>query len=331
METTLISSRIKLVNLLNESFKSQISKDVLSGLIKAQKSLPCKYFYDTRGSKLFEAICELPEYYVTRMEMSLLNQCAPLITDGFNKGNLVELGSGTNWKIRTLIDQLDDQSLNQINYIPVDVSKSAMIEASNELVDIYPNLKIKGFIADFTSQLNIIRDKEPMIIVFFGSSIGNFNEQDRELFFNEIAKLLKPEDKFVLALDMIKSVETLEMAYNDDQGITSEFNKNILKVINRELNADFDPDHFEHQAIFNNEEKRIEMHLKANRQIKATIDSLDLTVRFEKGETIHTENSRKYSKDCVKNMARQANLSIYKWHTNNEDNFSIVEFKKNLN
>ncbi|MEF9426603.1 MAG: L-histidine N(alpha)-methyltransferase [Candidatus Mariimomonas ferrooxydans] len=321
------SSSIEILNCLDNVYKSGIRKDISHGLTTSQKFIPCKYFYDARGSQLFEEICCLPEYYPTKTEMSILKNFAPDIMSPFNNGDLVELGSGGNSKIRVLLDAVDESELSTIRYVPVDVSKTALIAASEELLDVYPSLKVIGIVADFTRHADAIPHDRDKLIVFFGSTIGNFNEKEAVTFLRRISGSMKPCDRFLFGLDMLKSKETLEAAYNDSKGITSEFNKNVLSVLNRELNADFNPSHFDHVAFFNGEKERVEMHLRANCRISIEISDLDLMVELQKGETIHTEICRKFSRASAEQMICEAGLNITQWYSDPGECFSLVEVK----
>ncbi len=319
------SSRIEILDRLDNVYKSAIKKDVSHGLTTSQKFIPSKYFYDARGSKLFEEICCLPEYYPTKTEMSILKHFARDIMSSFNNGDLVELGSGANSKIRVLLDAVDESEMSTIRYIPVDVSKTALIAASEELLDAYPGLKVTGIVADFTRHADVIPHDRDKLIVFFGSTIGNFNEEEAVTCLRRISDSMKHGDRFLFGLDMLKSKETLEAAYNDSKGITSEFNKNVLSVLNRELNADFNPSHFDHIAFFNEEKERVEMHLRANRRMSIEISDLKLMVELQKGETIHTEVCRKFSRASAEQMICEADLNITQWYSDPGERVSLVE------
>ncbi|MBC8412364.1 L-histidine N(alpha)-methyltransferase, partial [bacterium] len=223
--------RIEIRSHLASSYDRLIKNDVSHGLGLEKKSLPSKYFYDSRGSRLFEKICALPEYYPTRTEMSILREAAPQIMEDFTSGDIVELGSGANWKVRMLLDAAGQERLKDLRYVPVDVSESALQDASEELLRIYPELEVLGIIADFTVHMDLIPSERPRLMVFLGSTIGNFDERARRDFLKGAAAAMKPEDRFLIGFDMVKSRDTLEAAYNDEQGVTSEFNKNVLHVL----------------------------------------------------------------------------------------------------
>lgn len=320
-------SRIEVLNHLDNTYRSEMVEDILRGLTASKKKIPSKYFYDARGSQLFGEICELPEYYLTRTEISILEHCAPEVMSSFKKGDLVELGSGANYKIRMLLDVVDASTLQNLRYVPVDVSETALISASGELLKVYPALKVLGIVADFTRHTEVIPQDQPKLIVFFGSTLGNFDEKEGVDFLQHISGVMKQGDRLLIGFDMLKTKKTLEAAYNDSQGITSEFNKNILMVLNRELDADFDPSCFDHKAFFNEEKEQVEMHLQANRRVLAKINDLGLKVELEEGETIHTEISRKFSRENAEDMAFRAGFIITQWFSDPKEWFSLAELR----
>jgi L-histidine N-alpha-methyltransferase len=245
--------------------------------------------------------------------------------ESLHKGDLVELGCGANWKIKILLDALDKSKLQDIRYVPIDVSKKALMSASEELLQDYPELKVLAVVGDFTRHIHGIKNGCSQLIVFFGSTIGNFKEEERLTFLKIIASSMKPGDRFLIGLDMVKSKTTLEAAYNDSKGVTSEFNKNVLHVMNKELNANFNPSHFSHRAFFNREKERVEMHLQATRRMSVEIGDLELQVDFDKGETIHTEICKKFSRDSAEQMFCTAGFSVTQWFTDSDGWFSLVE------
>jgi L-histidine N-alpha-methyltransferase len=328
-QQSFISPRLEIHNYIRQSFEREITIDVLTGLTADQKYIPSKYFYDERGSLLFEQICKLPEYYLTCTEFSILKEKAEVIMEPFVRGDLIELGSGANWKIRELIDAANEQQELHIRYVPVDVSESALIAAAEGLLTQYPKLKVLGIVADFTRHLTSIPKEVPKMIILFGSTIGNFSERESYTFLQSVANSLKPGDRFLIGLDMVKEKSILEAAYNDARGITSDFNKNILQVINRELHADFNPSSFDHLAFFNKEKEQVEMHLRASQRTLVEVKDLDLSVTFEEGETIHTEICRKFSKESAITMFSEAGLAVERWFTDSKGWFSLVELVRN--
>jgi len=319
------SPRFEIRNYVTDSFYHDLSQDVFMGLTADQKSIPSKYFYDERGSSLYEQICKLPEYYLTRTELSILQEKDESIMEPFETGDLVELGSGANWKISKLINAANDPQGANLRYVPVDVSESALVAASEDLLTNYPKLRVLGIIADFTRHMNIIPNDFSRLIILFGSTIGNFNEFESQKILQTVADSMMPGDRFLIGLDMIKPKTILEAAYNDAQGVTSAFNKNVLRVINRELHADFDPAVFEHLAFYNEEKEQVEMHLQVNQKTTVEINDLDLAVEFEKGETIHTEICRKFSEESAQKMFSEVGLKVEQWFTDPKGCFSLVE------
>ncbi len=328
MHSAPASERIWITNHMRDTFHRDIRRDVLRGLTSVQKSVPSKYFYDPYGSQLFDAICGLPEYYQTRTELSILRNSAAHIVRNLREADIVELGSGSNVKIRTLLDACLGTYRTDICYVPVDVSESALVKSSVELIDSYPDLKIAGIVADFTEHIGQIPAGRQRLFLFFGSTIGNFAGEARIGLLKSVAGMMGPGDRFLLGIDMIKPAEALEMAYNDSRGVTAQFNKNILNVLNRELKADFAPSHFDHVAFYNAGKEQVEMHLRANRSISVEIDGLGMRVSMEKGETIHTEICGKFSRESAGAMAAEAGLRINRWFTDPRSWFSLVELTR---
>ena len=323
------TERMEVLNYcMGDTYCYDMKREVYEGLTASRKSLPSKYFYDARGSSLFEEICRLPEYYQTRTELSILREAAAEIMKNFKKGDLIELGSGANWKIKALLDAVDQFLLPGIRYVPVDVSETALLTAAEELLDLYPELNVFGIVADFTKHMEKIPSDGSKLFTFFGGTIGNFLKEDADRFLRNIAELMESGDRFLIGIDMVKAKETMERAYNDSRKVTAEFNKNVLNVINRELNATFDLSDFDHLSFFNEEQEQIEMHLKANRAVAVEVDDLDLQIRIAEGETIHTEISRKFSRESAMRMAAKAGLEIARWFTDERGWFSLIEIKR---
>jgi L-histidine N-alpha-methyltransferase len=325
MNTTLTKGRIEIINCMRDTFRTDIRSDVFRGLTSPRKSLPSKYFYDETGSRLFEDICQLPEYYQTRTEISILRNYASDIMQGLDRACLIELGSGANWKIRILLDAAMRSGVSDICYLPVDVSESALISASQDLMERYPCLKVTGMVADFTKHIGNIPDDRDRLFLFFGSTIGNFDNNGRSALLKNVAALMMPGDRFLVGIDMIKDARILEQAYNDSRGITASFNKNILTVVNRELNADFDTGNFDHISFFDPDKEQVEMHLRANRKISAFIGGLKLSADMEEDETIHTEICRKFSRESAEAMAHEAGLKIERCFSDPLGWFSLIE------
>ena len=309
---------------LHEGQERSLADDVLDGLTKPFKELPPKHFYDARGAELFDQICELPEYYPTRTERSILQQAAERLAHTTGAEELVELGSGTAAKTRVLLDALHRAGTLKL-YIPVDVTESMVRDCARELTEEFPGLRVHGVIGDFERHLDRVPAPEgPRVVVFLGGTIGNFPPGSRRRFLREIGKLLGPEDHFLMGTDLVKDPEVLTQAYDDAQGVTAEFNRNLLRVLNRELQADFDPEDFEHVALFDREHEWIEMRLRARRAHTTMVRDLGLSVHFEEGEEMRTEISAKFTQQRVEDDLSAAGLEIVDWLTDPEQLFAIT-------
>jgi L-histidine N-alpha-methyltransferase len=299
-----------------------LAEDVRQGLTRRPKRLPPKYIYDEVGSRLFEAITRTPEYYVTRTEMQLLQEVAPEVVRQVEPRDLVELGPGSSAKTRALLDAMRDEGLLE-RYIPVEVSPSMVETASRRLAEEYPGLRIHGVVGDFLRHLDKVPDGDRRLVIFLGSTLGNLAPDEALRFLRHVAGSLGPEDAFLLGADLVKPREVLEAAYNDAEGITARFNRNILDVINRNLGGEFDAERFSHVAFYNPQEARIESYLQADEAHEVRIRDLDLTVRFEKGERIHTEYSHKYTRDSLEAYLGKAGLKLERWFTDDRGWFSL--------
>lgn len=292
------------------STSSALLVDVLEGLKKSRKTLPSKYFYDKGGSELFEVICTLDEYYLTRTELEIMKDNIGEITSALGKHvQLIELGSGSSLKTRLLLDHLEDIH----SYVPVDISDEFLQNESLNLQREYPNLTIEPVAADYTKPFDLPQTPAGVtkIAYFPGSTIGNFTRDAAAAFIGLIARLVGDEGGLLIGFDLIKDRRTLVEAYDDTKGVTAAFNKNILVRLNRELGADFDIDQFQHRAIFNEEESRMEMHLVSLRDQSVTI--CGELIFFEEGETIHTENSHKYSLGSFREMTVPHFQNVKTW------------------
>lgn len=264
--------------------------DVLAGLATPQKTLPCQYFYDEAGSNLFEQITELPEYYPTRTEIGILTHHAEAIAAAVGAQTLlVEYGAGASTKTRILLDALKDPA----GYVPIDVSEDFLLQTAAALKAEYPDLTVRPIAADFMIELGLPDDITGTPVGFFpGSTIGNLSDEEIDQFLHAARRLLGPDSKFIIGLDLRKSPDILVPAYDDAQGVTAAFNMNLLTRINRDLGANFDLGAFQHEAIWNDDASRIEMHLRS--QTAQTVKIGETEIAFHAGETIHTENSRKF-------------------------------------
>lgn len=267
-------------------------KEVLQGLGQPQKSLPSKYFYDERGSELFDEITELEEYYPTRTERSILNENVGEIKEYLGQEVLlIEPGSGSSDKTRILLNKLDTIS----GYIPIDISGEYLFSVAEKLQKEFPNIEIKPLQTDYTHTLSLppIKANGRKVVFYPGSTIGNFKRDTVDRFLEVVAEITGNKGAFLIGVDLMKDISILEAAYNDSKGITAAFNKNILRHINQKLGADFDLDKFEHKAIWNAEDGRIEMHLYCLEDHEVHINGT--TISFKRGESVHTENSHKYT------------------------------------
>ncbi|MGW3659781.1 L-histidine N(alpha)-methyltransferase [Streptomyces sp. NPDC005151] len=293
--------------------------DVLHGLTRHPKTLPPKWFYDARGSELFEEITRLLEYYPTRAEREILVARASGIAAASGAQTLVELGSGSSEKTRHLLDALP--ALH--SYVPVDVSESALRGAAETLLAERPDLSIHALIADFTDGLALPDTPGPRLVAFLGGTIGNLLPDERAVFLKSVRSLLSPGDSLLLGTDLVKDEETLVAAYDDAAGVTAAFNKNVLTVVDRELGADFDPADFDHVALWDPKREWIEMRLRARRDLTVKIPELDLVVPFTAGEELRTEISAKFRKEGIRSELASAGLTLTQWWTDSAGRFAV--------
>jgi L-histidine N-alpha-methyltransferase len=301
-----------------------LAEDVLDGLTRPFKELPPKHFYDARGAELFDRICELPEYYPTRAERAILQDTAGELAALTNAAELVELGSGTAAKTRVLLDALYAAG-TLVRYIPVDVTESMVRDCAEELTDEYPGLQVHGVIGDFERHLDRVPEAVgPRIVAFLGGTIGNFPPGSRRRVLRDITRLLGPDDHLLMGTDLVKDPDVLEAAYDDAEGVTAEFNRNVLRVLNRELGAGFDPDDFDHVALFDREHEWIEMRLRARREHTTLVRDLDLPVHFDAGEEMRTEISAKFTPARLEGDLSAAGLELVRWLTDPDELFALT-------
>jgi L-histidine N-alpha-methyltransferase len=324
MKSLLQTGDIQIESWLSAADERCLANDVLDGLTRPFKELPPKHFYDERGSELFEQICELPEYYPTRTEMAILRARADDIVQATAVGELVELGSGAADKARVLLDAMDRAGTVR-RYVPFDVSETVVEDAAVELVRAYPGLKIHGVIGDFERHLDRIPPAGgvPRLIALLGGTIGNFPPGTRRTVLRSIGELLGPEDRLLVGTDLVKDPAVIEAAYDDSEGITARFNGNVLHVVNRELDADFSPEGFDHVAFFDRRNEWIEMRLRACRPCTVLVGDLALRADFAAGEEIRTEISAKFTRARVQDDLEAAGLSLERWLTDPEDLFAL--------
>jgi L-histidine N-alpha-methyltransferase len=311
--------------------QDSFAHDVLVGLTSVPKILLPKYFYDDLGSRLFEAICCLPEYYVTRAESEIVTESIGEVINEIaipdqTSVRLIELGSGSAEKTQPVIESLLLRNTD-LHYLPIDISLSSLERSSKDLLLAYPRLRITGYAADYSSALGALRhttaldqrDNLRTIVLFFGSSIGNLDPSESRDLLREVRTVLHPGDVLLLGADLKKSTKTLIPAYNDALGVTAAFNLNLLVRINRELDGNFDLDQFEHRAIYNEEHGRIEMHLFSRKAQTVQLRGINIEVSFERGESIHTENSYKFKVEELRELAGATGFYLKRiWFDSNQ-------------
>ena len=329
LETEIVEALpVFISNHIKELGIDNIQKEIIDGLNSEYKHISSKYFYDEKGSKLFEDITRLPEYYPTRTEKKILEEIAPELMHNIQNIDLVELGSGDSSKINILLNSVPQENIETITYTPVDVSHSAIQGSAEKLINSFPGITINGLVADFINQLDLIPSERQRMFFFLGSTIGNFNEETTHKFLKDLSSSMNIGDTFLLGLDLVKPIKVLHDAYNDSQNVTAEFNKNILNVINDIIESDFNTNDFNHKAFFNQEESRIEMHLVANKDIEVISSYSSSPFKFKKGESIHTENSYKFSFEQIKDFEKISRLKIKKVYTDKNNWFALVLFEK---
>jgi L-histidine N-alpha-methyltransferase len=318
------SSPITIESYLEEVDERVLANDVLDGLTRPFKELPPKHFYDSRGSELFEQICELPEYYPTRTEVGILASRADEIVVETGATTLVELGSGASEKAKILLDAMERAGTLH-RYVPLDVSERVIEEAARELTDEYDGLEVHGVIGDFERHLQHVPgwDGEPRLIAFLGGTIGNFPPGTRRALLRKISDLLGPEDRMLLGTDLVKDPDVLEAAYDDPDGVTAQFNLNVLHVINRELGANFPTEKFEHVAFFDRKHEWIEMRLRAREACSVEIRDLGMNVEFAAREELRTEISAKFTRPRLEADFAAAGLALLDWFTDEDELFAL--------
>jgi L-histidine N-alpha-methyltransferase len=309
-------------HLAADSAYQALRRDVLDGLAAFPKSLPPKWFYDSVGSDLFDQITRLPEYYPTRAEAEILRARSAEIASVAGADTLVELGSGTSEKTRTLLQALDDGGTLR-RFVPFDVDASMLSAAATAIQREYPDIEIAAVCGDFEEHLSEIPDGGRRLFVFLGSTIGNLTADPRAEFLAALAAVMRPGDSLLLGTDLVKDTGRLVAAYDDAGGVTAQFNRNVLAVINRELDADFDVDAYRHVARWNADDERMEMWLRAESAQRVRIAALDLTVEFAAGEEILTEVSCKFRADAVADELARAGLRPTRWWTDNAGDFGL--------
>jgi L-histidine N-alpha-methyltransferase len=309
---------------LDQADERVLADDVLDGLTRPFKELPPKHFYDERGSELFEQICDLPEYYPTRTEMQILAERADEIVAETSAGELVELGSGAADKARVLLGAMQ-RAGTLSRYVPLDVSEAALEESARTLVDEYDGLEVHGVIGDFERHLDGVPEVngDARLVALLGGTIGNFPPGTRRRLLRKIGGLLGDGDRLLLGTDLVKDPAVIEAAYDDADGVTAEFNRNVLRVINRELDANFPIEQFDHVAFFDTDREWIEMRLRAREPCTVEIEQVGLTVEFAAGEELRTEISAKFTRQRVEADFAAAGLALERWYTDEDDLFAL--------
>jgi L-histidine N-alpha-methyltransferase len=320
----LISERLNIYTVKNGHRKKSFAEDVKDGLLAKNKGLHPKYFYDSKGSDLFEKICETPEYYVTRTEASILKKYSDeLAALNSDKTVVVELGSGSSVKTRYIINSFINNN-GRLDYMPIDVSE-ILIESSQTLINDYDKLHITGVISEYEEGMEMVNviSSHPKLVIFLGSSIGNFTRDEAKNLVKEISNNMNETDSFLIGFDLRKDAKAMNEAYNDKQRLTAEFNLNILNRINNELGGEFDLDKFDHYAFFNVTESRMEMHIVSLEDQSVFIKGINETISFKKGETIHTENSYKFTDEMINYLASSGGLKVQKTWKDDKNYFAL--------
>lgn len=310
------------VHLDPDDLAAALRADVRNGLTAPAKQLPPKWFYDDRGCELFEQITRLPEYYPTETERGILHAHAAQIAEASGADTLVELGSGTSDKTRVLLDAFAARQ-HLARFIPFEVNELTVRAAATQIAAEHPGISVHAVVGDFERHLGEIPQEGRRLVAFLGSTIGNFAPHERKQFLGELADNLRPGDSLLLGTDLVKDVDRLEAAYNDSLGVTAEFNLNVLRVVNRELDANFAVDRFEHHAFFDRDEEWIEMRLRSLDDQVVRVGDLDLEVAFAAGEELRTEISAKFRRAKVEAELSSAGLRLDRWLTDPHDDFAL--------
>jgi len=311
------------VDLLPQSDPVLALDEIRAGLLRRPPETNPKYFYDDRGSELFEAICRLPEYYPTRTERAMLAAIADGVAARTGASEIVELGSGSATKTRLLLSAVARRGRLR-SFVPFDCSAGAIRQLAADLVDEYPDLRVHALVGDFVDQLDCLPEAEmPRLVVFLGGTLGNFRPPEAHAFLSALAARMAPGEHFLLGTDLVKDVARLEAAYNDSAGVTAEFNLNVLRVLNRSLGADFLPEEFAHRAFYDRDQNWIEMRLVSRRDQIVRLPAIDLELRFARGDEMRTEISAKFDRSRVRAMLESCGFELLEWHTDPENLFAL--------
>jgi L-histidine N-alpha-methyltransferase len=301
----------------------ELARDAREGLLGTPKTMPSKWFYDARGSQLFDDITRLPEYYLTRAETEILERCAGEIVAAVRPREIVELGSGYSVKTKLLIDAMRRCGSGS-RYVPIDISEDALREAGRHLSTYYPWLAVDAFVADYLNDLDKIPRRGTRLVTFLGSTLGNYPRRERRRLLGALASSLSTGDGVLIGLDLVKPRRELLAAYDDAAGVTAEFNRNLLHVLNRELDGDFPVDEFVYEAAWNEGDSCIDMGLRASRATTVTLKKIDLEVHFAAGELLHNEVSCKFTRRGAEAELMDAGLLLDAWHTDERGRFALA-------
>jgi L-histidine N-alpha-methyltransferase len=310
------------IHLAPDASARALAADVRAGLGTTPKTLPPKYFYDAHGSELFDEITRLPEYYPTRTERSILVEHAREVAELTKADTLVELGSGTSEKTRLLLDALRDTGTLD-RFVPFDVSEQTLRDAARAVAREYPGVRVHAVVGDFEHHLGELPGGGTRLVAFLGSTIGNLAPGPRARFLADLGATLAPGDALLLGTDLVKDVDRLVAAYDDAAGVTAAFNRNVLSVLDRELDADFDPDAFDHVAVWDPDAEWIEMRLRSSRPQTVHVRALDLVVAFGAGEELRTEISAKFRREGIERELTAAGFEVAEWWTDPAGDFAL--------
>jgi len=312
---------------VHERDDDDLLPSIREGLLRNPREISPRFFYDDHGSRLFEQICELPEYYQTRTEEKILRDVVRDLVAETRVEEVVELGSGAATKTRVILDELE-RAGSLRRYVPFDVSEGIVRRTAGELTARYPDLVVHAVVGDFLAHLDRVPDGYRQLVIFLGGTIGNFKPAEASAFLAELGSQMKTGDYFLMGTDLIKDAARLEAAYNDAAGVTAEFNRNALRVLNDLLDGDFDPEAFEHVAFFNEPDHQIEMWLRSTRDQSVRLPKLDLEFTLVEGETILTEISRKFDREKVEHLLASGGFELARWYPDPENLFALSLARK---
>lgn len=302
---------------------ARMTDDIQRGLTARPRRLPPKYFYDETGSALFERITELPEYYLTRAEDAILRDVGEDLVRRLAPRDIVEMGPGSCSKVRWLLNALKDG--HDIRYVAIDIGRESLVQAVGALAAEYPHVQVHAVVADFERHLGCLPPPTGRrLVLFFGSTIGNFDPPARRALLIQVRRLLGPYGRLLLGVDLVKNRGVLEAAYDDAAGVTREFNRNILSVVNRAVDGDFVPEAWRHHSFYSTAASRIEMHLLADTRQRVHLKALELVLDFDAGDGIWTESSYKFTRESVAVMLSEAGLALDEWQTDRQGYFGLV-------